>query len=86
MFPFASHATHGYSLAYAARELRAAGALARRYGHRLTAHPGQYTQLASPREEVVRAAVRELECECLCIMDGLGARALILGLGAGRSL
>ncbi|EED83994.1 predicted protein, partial [Postia placenta Mad-698-R] len=64
MFPFASHKVHGYDLSYAHEELKAAGALAKHYGHRITAHPGQFTQLASPREDVVEASVRELDYHC----------------------
>ncbi|KAI1792678.1 UV-endonuclease UvdE [Ganoderma leucocontextum] len=64
MFPFASHEVYGYSLDYAEKELKAAGDLARKYGHRLTCHPGQFTQLGSPREAVVTAAIRELEYHC----------------------
>ena len=41
MFPFASHAKYGYDLAFAEEGLRAAGDLAKKYGHRLTMHPGQ---------------------------------------------
>lgn len=60
MFPFAAHPEYGYSLDYCATELRAAGELANKLGHRLTTHPGQFTQLGSPREEVVQNAVRDL--------------------------
>lgn len=63
MFPFASHMIHGYSLDYCAEELKAAGDLAKKYGHRLTMHPGQYTQLGSPKEDVVKASIRDLECK-----------------------
>ncbi|PSR73228.1 hypothetical protein PHLCEN_2v10888 [Hermanssonia centrifuga] len=62
MFPFASHKELGYDLDYAKKDLKAAGDLAKRLGHRLTTHPGQFTQLASPKENVVEASVRELEC------------------------
>lgn len=41
MFPFASHAKYGYSLDFADAELKEAGELAKKYGHRLTMHPGQ---------------------------------------------
>lgn len=41
MFPFASHGDYGYDLSYAQEELTAAGDLAKKYGHRLTTHPGQ---------------------------------------------
>jgi UV DNA damage endonuclease len=53
LFPYASHAVHGYSLDYCAPLLARVGELANRLGHRLTAHPGQYTQLGSPNPDVV---------------------------------
>lgn len=62
MFPFASHEEHGYKLApFAADVLAEAGKVAAELGHRLTTHPGQFTQIGSPRKEVVRAAIRDLE-------------------------
>lgn len=62
MFPFASHPVYGYSLApFASKVLAEAGAVAAELGHRLTTHPGQFTQLGSPRKEVVTAAIRDLE-------------------------
>ncbi|PFH49736.1 hypothetical protein AMATHDRAFT_120164, partial [Amanita thiersii Skay4041] len=84
MFPFASHAVHGYSLEYCTSLLARAGELANRYGHRLTTHPGQYTQLGSPRPEVVQAAIRELEyhSEMLDRM-GIGLDGVIIVHGGG---
>lgn len=84
MFPFASHETYGYSLAYCATLLAEVGALAEKYGHRLTAHPGQYTQLGSPREAVVRSSIRDLEyhCEMLDLM-GVGPDGVIVIHGGG---
>ncbi|KAI1860049.1 uncharacterized protein JN550_011733 [Neoarthrinium moseri] len=62
MFPFASHEEYGYKLApFASDVLAEAGKVAGELGHRLTTHPGQFTQLGSPRKEVVRNAVRDLE-------------------------
>ncbi|KAK0609521.1 UV-endonuclease UvdE-domain-containing protein [Bombardia bombarda] len=62
MFPFASHQEHGYKLApFASEVLAEAGKVAAEFGHRLTTHPGQFTQIASPRKEVVTAAIRDLE-------------------------
>jgi UV DNA damage endonuclease len=62
MFPFASHPEYGYRLApFASDVLAEVGKLAGELGHRLTMHPGQFTQLGSPRREVVEAAVRDLE-------------------------
>ncbi|KAK8003993.1 hypothetical protein PG989_003712 [Apiospora arundinis] len=62
MFPFASHEEYGYKLVpFASEVLAEAGRVAGELGHRLTTHPGQFTQLGSPRTEVVRNAVRDLE-------------------------
>jgi UV DNA damage endonuclease len=62
MFPFASHNIYGYKLApFASQALAEAGRVAAELGHRLTMHPGQFTQLGSPRKEVITASVRDLE-------------------------
>ncbi|ODH26752.1 UV damage endonuclease UvdE [Paracoccidioides brasiliensis] len=62
MFPFASHAEHGYSLEpFAADVLAEVGRVVAEFEHRLTVHPGQYTQLASPRPSVIENSVRDLE-------------------------
>ena len=71
MFPFASHGIHGYSLEYCAPLLARAGESAKKYGHRLTVHPGQFTQLGSPKAQVVEASVRELEYHCE-MLDRMG--------------
>ncbi|KKA27743.1 hypothetical protein TD95_001270 [Thielaviopsis punctulata] len=61
LFPFASHREHGYPLApFAADVLAELGRTVAELGHRVTTHPGQYTQLGSPRKEVVDAAMRDL--------------------------
>ena len=61
MFPFASHPEHGYKLApFASEALAEAGRVAAELGHRVSMHPGQFTQLGSPRPEVISASVREL--------------------------
>ncbi|CAA19577.1 endonuclease Uve1 [Schizosaccharomyces pombe] len=60
LFPFASHAKYGYTLEFAQSHLEEVGKLANKYNHRLTMHPGQYTQIASPREVVVDSAIRDL--------------------------
>lgn len=74
MFPFASHAVHGYSLEYCSELLAKAGALAKKYGHRLTVHPGQYTQLGSPKVAVVQASIKELVYHCE-MLDRMGVDA-----------
>jgi UV DNA damage endonuclease len=62
MFPFASHIEYGYKLRpFASETLAEAGRVIAELGHRVTTHPGQFTQLGSPRKEVVTNAIRDLE-------------------------
>lgn len=61
-FPFASHAEYGYKLApFASEGLAEVGKVVAELGHRVTTHPGQFTQLGSPRDEVVTSSYRDLE-------------------------
>lgn len=62
MFPFASHKEYGYKLApFASDVLGAAGKVVAELGHRVSVHPGQFTQLGSPKREVVESSYRDLE-------------------------
>lgn len=62
MFPFASHEEYGYKLEpFAADTLRDVGKVIAELGHRVTTHPGQFTQLGSPRKSVIDNAMRDLE-------------------------
>ena len=62
MFPFASHEEYGYKLApFASEALAEAGKVIAELGHRVTTHPGQFTQLGSPRKQVIDNAIRDLE-------------------------
>ena len=62
MFPFASHDEYGYKLApFAADTLAEVGQVIAELGHRVTSHPGQFTQLGSPRKQVIDNAIRDLE-------------------------
>lgn len=62
MFPFASHKEYGYKLApFAAEALGEAGRVVAELGHRVSVHPGQFTQLGSPKTEVVESSYRDLE-------------------------
>jgi UV DNA damage endonuclease len=62
MFPFASHAEYGYKLApFASEALAEVGRVAIELGHRVSTHPGQFTQLGSPRAEVIANAIRDLD-------------------------
>ena len=55
-----------------AEELDALGAKARRYGIRLSTHPGQYTVLNSPDAELRAKSSADLEQDAL-LLDALGA-------------
>lgn len=62
MFPFASHEEYGYKLEpFAAEALAEAGKVVAELGHRVTTHPGQFTQLGSPRKPVIENSFRDLE-------------------------
>ncbi|GLA99378.1 UV-damage endonuclease [Aspergillus tubingensis] len=62
MFPFASHKEYGYKLApFASEVLAKAGRVVAELGHRVSVHPGQFTQLGSPKDEVVESSIRDLE-------------------------
>lgn len=61
MFPFASHGEYGYKLApFAAETLAEVGKVVNELGHRVTTHPGQFTQLGSPRKSVIDGAFLDL--------------------------
>ncbi|KAG1762860.1 UV-endonuclease UvdE-domain-containing protein [Suillus occidentalis] len=84
MFPFASHELYGYSLDYCAPILAEVGALANKYGHRLTVHPGQFTQLGSPRDSVIKASIRELEYHAQMLnLMGIGPDGVMIIHGGG---
>ena len=62
MFPFASHDEYGYKLApFASEALAEAGKVIAELGHRVTTHPGQFTQLGSPRKPVIDNSFRDLD-------------------------
>lgn len=72
MFPFASHSEYGYKLApFASHVLAEAGKVIAELGHRVTTHPGQFTQLGSPRKPVIDNAIRDLDYhdEMLSLLD-----------------
>ena len=49
-----------YALDFVDEELKNAGALARKYGHRLTFHPGQYNVLGTPNPETLEKTIADL--------------------------
>lgn len=84
--PFASHPEMGYEVKNVpglVEALRAVGATAKRFGHRLTMHPGQFTQLASPRIGVFTNALRDLryQCDILNLIDMGPDSVMIIHMG-----
>lgn len=74
ILPFASHPEVGYEVSAVpglAAILQEVGQMGQTLGHRLTMHPGQFCQLASPRMEVFTNAVRELRYHC-DILNAIG--------------
>ena len=62
-FPFATHLDYyeNYDLTQFTKDFIEIGELAKKYKQRLTYHPGQFTQLSSHREEVVKKSVIEID-------------------------
>lgn len=84
IFPFASHEEHGYDISFAAAELRTAGDLAKKYKHRLTMHPGQYTLLSSPNPDITRRSVADLKMHAdILDLMGMGADSVMIIHGGG---
>lgn len=79
MFCFASHKEYGYSLQYAAKELKACGDLAKKYSMRLTTHINSFCQLGSNNPDVVVNSTRDLayHVEMMNLM-GLGKDSVII--------
>lgn len=77
MFPFMDHPDHQYKLdqlknsKWIRKALAEAGEFARDNGHRISMHPGQYTCIASPNEDIVKKSLLSLEMHNL-IGDLLG--------------
>ncbi|CAN5291311.1 UV DNA damage repair endonuclease UvsE [soil metagenome] len=85
LVPFASHPAFPYDwTAEHGGELREAGELARTLGIRLSMHPGQYIQPASPRPGVAARGIEELRYVTR-VFDLMGAEdaVTVLHIGGG---
>lgn len=84
IFPFASHEVYGYDIAFAAKELAEAGAVAKRLNQRLTMHPGQFCQLGTPKKSVLEASLRELDVHAKVLdLMGIGNEGVMILHGGG---
>ncbi len=87
LIPFASHPAFPYDWeAQHGDELREAGELSRSLGIRLSMHPGQYIQPASPRPEVVGRSLAELRSSARILsLAGGPLSVLVLHLGGAHA-
>lgn len=88
MFPFATHPDYyqKYNLSQFSDVLKEIGKLANEFGHVLTFHPGQFTQLSSHRSEVIEKSIIEVDFHAK-IMDimGLGPQSIIVIHGGSKN-
>lgn len=62
MFPhYTDEVTEKYTLDFAKDELKKAGKLAKKYGHRITFHPGQFCVVGAKDENVFEKTIKDLE-------------------------
>mgnify|MGYP002009679067 CR=1 FL=1 len=73
-----------YDYDFALPLLKLIGDFAKRYGHRLTFHPGQYNILGSPKQKVVDQTIKDLtyHAEVLDLME-LGKDSVMVIHGGG---
>lgn len=72
MFPHKTNPNvEQYTLDFAKEKLKKAGDLAKKYGHRLTYHPGQFNVLGTPDEPKLQHTINELQyhADVLNIME-----------------
>lgn len=86
MFPHISNHRNPYPywLDFAQKELAAAGEIARRFGHRITMHPGQYDVIGSPDEATFQNTLTDLYYHAQVLdMMGVGKDGVIVIHGGG---
>lgn len=71
IFPFASHKDYMYSLDFADEILKKIGKFVKTNNMRLTMHPGQYTLLSSPNENITNNSIEDLKHHC-DVLDRIG--------------
>lgn len=87
MFPHITNhlAPSTYNLDFAKNILRKLGKLIKKYGHRVSFHPGQFNQLGTSNPDILKRTINELDIHCkvldlmeldnnaVCIIHGGGA-------------
>ncbi len=85
LFPhFTNPNVEDYTMDFADELLKKVGETARKYGHRLTFHPGQYNVVGTPREEMYQKTVVELQYHCEVMNRiGVGIEGVMVVHGGG---
>ena len=72
MFPhFTDLETESYTMDFCDEELKKAGDFAKKVGHRITMHPGQYNQVGAKSQDVFQKTVQDLTAHAE-ILDRMG--------------
>lgn len=85
IFPhFTDSEIEPYIIDFARAGLKRAGDLAKKYGHRILMHPGQFNQVGTPRENVFQSTISDLSHHA-DILDamGMGSDGVIIVHGGG---
>lgn len=83
MFPhFTDSECEEYSLDFAKDVLAEAGDLARKYGHEITTHPGQYNQVGAISRDVFESTVKDLKMHA-DILDMMGYERGVICIHGG---
>ena len=73
-----------YTFDFALEKLQTAGALARKYNHRLTFHPGQYNVLGTPNESALKKTIDDLTYHATVLdLMGMGPDSVMVIHGGG---
>ncbi|MBT6206956.1 MAG: UV DNA damage repair endonuclease UvsE, partial [Francisellaceae bacterium] len=85
MFPHKTNKNvEQYTLDFAAEKLKAAGDLAKKYGHRLTFHPGQFNVLGTPEESKLQQTINGLTYHANVLdLMGCGVDSVMVIHGGG---
>lgn len=85
IFPhFTDTETEKYDIEFAKPELKKAGELAKKYGHRIVMHPGQYNQVGSENKDTFNKTIDDLSnhADILDCMD-VGMEGVLIVHGGG---
>ena len=85
LFPHKSNPdTEDYNFDFAIEHLKKAGNLAKKYGQRITMHPGQYNVVGTPNKEAFKKTIDDLEYQATVLdLMGMGDDSVMVVHGGG---